>query len=310
MESFADTLARHDLALVRGTATTLQVNVGRLCNQVCRHCHLDAGPGRREIMSRRTMEDVVAYAERCSFETIDVTGGAPEMVPGIEDLLRSLSRRCRRLMLRSNLTAIAEEGRERLVECCRELKVSVVASFPSTSSGQADAQRGEGTWETSIATLRMLNGQGFGVEGTGLRLDLVVNPSGAFLPADQCQLEKKFRRDLARRWGVSFSRLFSFANAPLGRYRTWLEKSGNYDQYMARLTGSFNPSTIPGLMCRTLVSVSWDGTLFDCDFNLAAGLALAPGRQSVRDLKGPPLPGSAIAVGEHCFACTAGAGFT
>ena len=199
MEPFASLLERRGTALRRGATTTLQANVGRLCNQACRHCHLEAGPGSAEVMTAAVMDEVVAYAERCSFECVDVTGGAPEMVPGIDRFLRGLAPRCRRLMFRSNLTALSEEGREGLVDTLRDLGAVVVASFPSTSATQADAQRGAGVWERSIGTLRLLNEAGYGREGTGLELDLVVNPAGAFLPAGQCGLEQKFRRDLARR---------------------------------------------------------------------------------------------------------------
>jgi radical SAM/Cys-rich protein len=310
IEPFAEKLSRNGLALRRDHTSTLQVNVGRLCNQACRHCHLEAGPYRREIMSSETMEEVASFAARCGFDCIDITGGAPEMVPGLDGFLRRLTPLAPKLMLRSNLTAIAGDERRHLADVCRELRVSLVASFPSTSSSQTDSQRGSGVWEQSIAMLRELNGMGFGIAGSGLELSLVVNPAGAFMPADQCQLEKKYRQDLARRWGISFSSLFSFANMPLGRFGSWLKKSGNFDRYMEKLIAGFNAETLPGLMCRSLLSVSWDGHLYDCDFNQAAGLPLGGEGRHVRNLESAPPAGTAIAVADHCYACTAGSGFT
>lgn len=310
METFKETISRHGLVLERGGTSTLQVNVGLLCNQSCRHCHLSAGPGRREHMSARTIEGVVAYAGRGSYDVVDVTGGAPELLPGIRDLLEGVAPFCRSLLFRTNLTALEGRALESLVDFCRSLQLTLIASFPSLSQSQADAQRGQGMWEKSLRSLRILNSYGYGVEGTGLELDLVVNPAGAFLPPPQCDLQERYRRDLARRWGVTFSSLFSFANVPLGRFRHWLLSSGNYDGYMSRLAASFNPETVPGLMCRSLVSVSWDGHLFDCDFNQAAGLHLGGAPATLGVSLSPPAPGTPIAVGEHCFACTAGTGFT
>ena len=310
IEPFAEKLKKQGLALRRAHASTLQINVGRICNQACRHCHLEAGPGRREIMSGETMEEVASFAERCGFACIDITGGAPEMVPGLDGFLRLLAPLSSKLMLRSNLTALAGDERRHLADTCRDLAVSLVVSFPSTSSSQTDSQRGSGVWEQSISMLRELNGMGFGVAGSGLELSLVVNPAGAFMPADQCQLDKKYRQDLARRWGISFSNLFSFANMPLGRFGSWLKKSGNYERYMEKLISGFNAETLPGLMCRSLLSVSWDGYLYDCDFNQAAGLPLGGEVSHVRDLPSTPPAGIAIAVADHCYACTAGSGFT
>lgn len=306
--AFADTLARHGLRLVRARTATLQVNLGLLCNQECRHCHLAAGPARREVMASGTMDEVVAYAARCRFSAVDVTGGAPEMVPGLEGLLERLAGLTPRLLVRSNLTCLEE--RPELIAVFARLGAVVVASFPSTNPGQTDAQRGRGVFDASLRTLRRLNEAGYGREGTGLELDLVSNPAGAFLPPGQAQAEERMRRELARRWGVSFSRLYTFANMPLGRFRAWLQASGNWEAYLARLSGAFNPCTVEGLMCRTLVSVDWEGFLHDCDFHVARGLPLGGLRRHVSELEGPPAPGSPIATGDHCYACTAGAGFT
>lgn len=309
VEPFAAALRRHGLELVRAEARTFQVNLGRLCNQACRHCHLEAGPDRTEVMGPETMAEVVRFAARSGFETIDVTGGAPELVPGVLGFLEALRPHAPRLLFRSNLTALEERG-PGFWERLRDLGVAIVTSFPSVSRSQTDSQRGPGVWERSLGMLRRLNELGYGVEGTGLELDLVSNPAGAFLPPDQCAAERRFRTDLARRWGVSFTHLFTFANVPLGRFRRWLEVSGNLPAYLERLAGAFNPGTVEGLMCRTQVSVAWDGTLHDCDFHLAAGIPLGGRPVRVSDLDGPPPPGTPVATADHCYACTAGAGFT
>ena len=272
MNRFQQTLAAHALHLTRGRATTLQINMGRLCNLACRHCHLDAGPGRREVMSPATMDEVVSLARRHPFRVIDITGGAPELVPGIASFVARLVPLAPRIMLRTNLLLLLADENRDLLTVCREQKIVLVASFPSTNKGQTEAQRGRGVWDNSIQALRKLNELDYGKAGTGLELYLVSNPAGAFLPVDQCTAERKFRADLARKWGIDITGLFTFANVPLGRFRTWLQDSGNYDAYMAKLVEGFNPATIDGLMCRTMISVSWDGFLYDCDFNLAAGL--------------------------------------
>ena len=305
---FAQTLAGHGISLVRGRAATLQVNVGRLCNQACRHCHLDAGPGRTEVMEAETMTAVAAFARRGGFSSIDVTGGAAELHPRIAEFLADLAPLAPRLILRSNLTALA--GREALVEHCAGLGAAIVASLPSTNPAQAEGQRGPGVFAGSLAGLRLLNGRGYGVPGTGLDLDLVSNPAGAFLPPEQCALERRFRRELRERHDVVFTRLYAFANVPLGRFARWLHGTGSYEAYLARLAERFNPAAAAGVMCRTLVSVAWDGTLHDCDFNQAAGFPLGAGSATVFDSDRSPAPGSPIACGEHCYACTAGTGFT
>jgi radical SAM/Cys-rich protein len=307
-EPFAEALARTGRSLVRGAVSTLQVNVGLLCNQSCRHCHLDAGPHRTEVMTAATMDEVVACARRCSFPVVDVTGGAPELVPGIGGLVERLAGVAPRVLFRSNLTALASNPD--LARQLARLGVVIVASFPSLSAAQPDAQRGAGVFGASLAALRLLNDLGYGREGSGLELDLVANPAGAFLPPAQLPTETRFRRELARRWGVSFNRLFTFGNAPIGRFREWLGRSGNLDGYLRQLAEGFNPCTLDSLMCRSLLSVAWDGTLYDCDFNLARGLPLGGVRTHVSTLRLAPPPGSAIATGDHCFACTAGSGFT
>ncbi|MDO8738084.1 arsenosugar biosynthesis radical SAM (seleno)protein ArsS [Candidatus Deferrimicrobium sp.] len=310
VEPFAAALERRGLSLGRGEITTLQVNTGYLCNLRCRHCHLEAGPGRTEIMSRETMAAIVSFAQRFPFQVIDITGGAPELVPDLPFLVEGLAPLAPRLMLRTNLSALSGAARESLLALCVAHRVVLVASFPSTNPSQADAQRGAGVTEAAIAVLKKLNAAGYGVEGTGLELDLVSNPVGAFLPVSQESAERKFRHDLLRKWGVAFNHLYTLANAPLGRFRTWLQQTGNYERYVKSLVEAFNPSAVEGLMCRTLLSVSWDGFLYDCDFNLAAGRPHGDRKVHVSDVRELPPPGAPIAKGDYCYACTAGSGFT
>jgi len=310
VEPFADALERRGLSLVRGEIATLQVNTGYLCNLRCRHCHLEAGPGRAEIMSRETMTAVVAFARRFPFQILDVTGGAPELVPDLPFLIAGLAPLAPRLMLRTNLSAVSGAAWEALLALCVAHRVVLVASFPSTNPSQADAQRGAGVTEAAIAVLKKLNAAGYGVDGTGLELDLVSNPVGAFLPGSQESAERKFRQDLLRKWGIVFNHLYTFANVPLGRFRAWLLRAGHYERYMKTVVDRFNPSAVEGLMCRTLLSVSWDGFLHDCDFNLAVGRPCGDRKAHVSDIRELPPPGAPIAVGDYCYACTASSGFT
>lgn len=308
--SFKNNLAQHGLQLARGKCTTLQVNVGLLCNQSCLHCHLDAGPSRKEIMSERTVAEVIKLATRFRFEIIDITGGAPEMNPHIEKLVSSLSSLTHNLILRSNLTAIAAERQNRLLEILTEKKVTIIASLPSLNEVQSDAQRGKNSFATSINALRKLNSLGYGLPGANLELNLVSNPVGAFLPPKQEQVENRFRQMLARKWDISFNSLYTFANVPLGRFLLWLETSGNLETYILKLASNFNPCTLEGLMCRSLISVSWDGYLFDCDFNQSLELYMGGKKKHISELHDLPGPGETIAVSEHCYTCTAGSGFT
>ena len=231
--SFEGALTRSGVELRRGVTTTLQVNVGFLCNQSCRHCHLNAGPGRTEVMSRETMDAVEAFAGRGGFSVIDITGGAPELVPGIGGFLERLAPLAPRMLFRANLTALA--GRADLVDLLVRLRVAIVASFPSLNASQTDTQRGGGVFETSIATLKALNAAGYGQEDSGLELDLVSNPAGAFLPPGQATTEARFHSELARTRRITFNHLYTFANMPLGRFRTWLASSGNLEGYLRNL---------------------------------------------------------------------------
>jgi radical SAM/Cys-rich protein len=307
---FSLTLTRHDLKLERKTTRTLQVNLGLLCNQTCRHCHLSAGPDRKENMDLGIVQEIISYSQRSGFEIVDITGGAPELNPYIETLIEGVSDVVPRIMLRSNLSVLNDGKRDHLMKLLSEKRVVIVASFPSLNEIQTDSQRGDGIFQIIIDALKRMNSLGYGHEDTGLELNLVSNPTGAFLPPDQEQTEKRFRQVLKRKWGIVFNNLYNFANVPLGRYRQWLIKTDNLDIYVKKLYSSFNACAVDGLMCRSLVSVSWDGYLFDCDFNLAKGLFMGGRKIHVSEMPGLPEPGSHIATADHCYTCTAGSGFT
>jgi len=307
--TFYQTLLKHQLKLVKDTICTLQLNVGLLCNQACRHCHLEAGAGRREIMTARTMDQVIALARSHDFKTIDITGGAPEMHPQIGEFIERLIPYATRMIFRSNLTALAHR-KPSLMTLLKDNAVVIIASLPSLNENQSETVRGRGTFHTSVDTLKKLNRLGYGQPESGLELNLVSNPAGAFLPPPQAGLEKRFHNVLSQKYGIVFNNLFSFANVPLGRYRRWLIQSNNFDAYISRLAAAFNPCTVPGLMCRTMLSVSWDGYLYDCDFNQAAGLPLENYPIHISNITAPIPAGRSIAAGYHCYTCTAGSGFT
>ena len=306
---FNATLAQHNLKLVRAATHTLQINLGFLCNQVCRHCHLKAGPARKENMSAQTVDAVISYAARSHFETIDITGGAPELNSRLPRLIEDISPHTARIMLRSNLSAMKDKLSD-LADLLQHHHVVIVASFPSVNITQTDSQRGEGIFQESVAVLQKLNELGYGSHKSDLVLNLVSNPTGAYLPPAQEQAEKRFHQILESRWGVIFNHLYNFANVPLGRFREWLIKSNNLENYLSKLSSSFNACAVEGLMCRSLVSVAWDGYLYDCDFNLARGLPMGGAKIHVTEMDGTPNQGSLIATADHCYTCTAGSGFT
>jgi radical SAM/Cys-rich protein len=311
MDHFSKTLEKHNLELTRQEADILQINVGLLCNQKCRHCHLDAGPERTENMSAQTAEEIIPYAKRSGFETIDITGGAPELNPNLPHLIKALSQIASKITMRSNLSVLDRDENASLIDLLKSHKIGIVASLPSIDESQTNAQRGNGIFNTSISVLKKLNDKGYGQEDNGLELNLVSNPTGAFLPPSQDQSEKRFKELLERRFGIVFNHLYSFANVPIGRFREWLETSGNLENYMDKLAKGFNPCAVEGVMCRTLVSVDWDGYLYDCDFNLARGIPLGGRKKAhVSEMDGKPEPCSVIATADHCYTCTAGSGFT
>ncbi|MEZ6061448.1 MAG: arsenosugar biosynthesis radical SAM protein ArsS [Planctomycetaceae bacterium] len=287
----------------------LQIDVGKLCNQTCRHCHVDAGPDRREIMNRETAELCLRVLEEHDIPTLDITGGAPEMNPHFRWIVAEASRLKRRIIDRCNLTILLAPGFDDLPEFLAEHRVDIVASLPCYLAENTNAQRGDGVFEKSIDALRRLNELGYGRPDSGLDLTLVYNPQGPALPPPQATLEEAYRRELHERYGITFSRLFTITNMPISRFLDDLISRGQYDNYLQKLIGAWNPQTVPGLMCRTTLSVSWDGYLFDCDFNQMLDMKLLSGLPThIRDFNATALRSRPIATGQHCYGCTAGAG--
>ena len=296
--------------LLREQVTTLQVNVGKLCNQACHHCHVEAGPKRTEVMSREVAERVLqVLVENPGLHTVDVTGGAPELNPNFRWLMAEAKQLNRALIDRCNLTVLFEPGQEDLPSFLAQHSVRVVASLPCYGPVNVDAQRGRGVFEKSIAALRRLNGVGYGRPGSNLRLDLVYNPLGASLPPAQAELERQYKQELAARFEVTFDSLLTLTNMPIKRFSQVLHKTGKHAEYMSLLVNHFNPATLPEVMCRSLLSVGYDGQLYDCDFNQMLDLPLAAGPKSIWELSSvSALTGARIVTAEHCFGCTAGAG--
>ncbi|NEU08229.1 radical SAM/Cys-rich domain protein [Flavihumibacter sp. R14] len=292
------------------TVNTLQVNIGKMCNQTCKHCHVDAGPDRREIMTKETMMECLNALADTSISTVDLTGGAPEMNPNFRWFVEQITNLGRKVIVRCNLTIIvANKKYNDLPFFFRQNKVEVVSSLPYFTSVKTDAQRGDGVFEDSIKALKMLNDAGYGIPGTGLKLNLVYNPSGAFLPPAQAGLEADFKTELFRRFQIKFNELYAITNLPISRFLDYLLVSGNYDAYMEKLVASFNPHAAENVMCRSMISVSWDGFLYDCDFNQMLDLKI--GNQSSRHISAfnaGKLLDREIIVNQHCFGCTAGAG--
>jgi radical SAM/Cys-rich protein len=301
-------LEAHGLDLRRGAATVLQVNLGKLCNQTCVHCHVGAGPGRTEVMTEATAGRVLRWIERHRPATVDLTGGAPELCPSFRRLAAGSRRAGARVLVRCNLTVVFEPGQEDLPEFYAAHRLECVASLPCYLEENADRQRGPGAYEASIRALRRFNALGYGRD-PDLRLTLVHNPVGPTLPPDQSSLEADYRRELRARHGIEFHRLLCLANLPVTRFRLFLERTGGLEAYRRLLFESFRPATVAGLMCRDTVNVGWEGDLYDCDFNQMAGLPLGGRpRRFLWDVTPEDLEGEAVATGPHCFGCTAGAG--
>jgi radical SAM/Cys-rich protein len=298
-------------ALAPARLEIFQINLGRLCNQTCRHCHVDAGPDRvRENMDRRTLEQALALLDRLDVATVDVTGGAPELHPDFRWLVEECVRRGKHVIDRSNLTVLLLPKHADLGAWLGERGVEIVASLPHHRMRNTDAQRGEGVFERSIEALRGLNAVGYGRGDPRRRLTLVHNPAGAYLPGGQRSLEADWKASLARQFGITFDRLIALNNMPIGRYLDWLVESGNFEGYMARLAAAFNPAAVAGLMCRNTISIGWDGAIYDCDFNQMLELPSAPakGRAHVADFVDAAFATRRIVTRRHCFGCTAGAG--
>jgi radical SAM/Cys-rich protein len=309
-QSFSEALGSADLLPLRPSGIEiLQINVGKRCNQTCRHCHVDAGPDRNEVMSDAVVDRSLEVLESEGIDTLDVTGGAPELHPRFREIVERARACGAHVMDRCNLTILLLPNYADLPEFLASHQVEVVASLPHYRARQTDTQRGEGVFDESIQALRRLNALGYGDPGSGLMLDLVANPVGAFLPGNQLALEHDWKRELDRRYGIRFSRLFTITNMPIARYLEWLETSGNLRDYLRRLVDAFNPAAAAGVMCRNTLSVGWDGTLYDCDFNQMLDAPVErTSPQTIFDFDREALERRAIVTGPHCFGCTAGAG--
>ena len=295
----------------RGRLETLQVNLGYKCNQSCLHCHVNAGPTRTELMSRETITDVLAFVGVAGIKTLDLTGGAPELNPHFRDLVMGARELGARVIDRCNLTILEEPGQEGLAEFLASQRVEITASLPCYTEELVDRQRGKGVYERSIAGLQRLNALGYGAPGSGLELNLVYNPQGPSLPPGQAGLEADYKRELGGKHGILFNRLYTLANMPIQRFGSTLVSKGQFNDYMTLLKGAHRDENLEGVMCRTLVSVDWQGGVYDCDFNQMLGLPLAvegQRRPQLSDLIGRDLEGNPIAVRDHCYGCTAGQG--
>ena len=310
-DSFAGRLSKVGVPLLnRKELTTLQINVGKVCNQTCTHCHVDAGPDRRESMSAETAAQIIDFLASSDASTLDITGGAPEMNPNFRMLVEAARKQGKTVIDRCNLTILLANGFTYLPDFLAQHQVVVVASLPCYLEENCDAQRGSGVFMKSIEAIGKLNQLGYGQLDSGLQLDLVYNPTGLGLPPDAAQLEKDYKLQLDQRYGIKFNRLLTITNMPVSRFLDDLLKRGKYEEYMEKLVNSFNPQTIDGLMCRTLLSVDWNGYVYDCDFNQMLDLAIMEQgkRLHISQLTDEILHERSISVANHCFGCTAGCG--
>ena len=307
---FHEALAASALSPFRPTRIEIfQINVGKLCNQTCKHCHVDAGPDRREQMSRATMELCLEALAKTDIPTVDITGGAPELNPHFEWFVTEVRKLGRHVIDRCNLTILETPSHAHLPEFFAANQVEVVCSLPHFRATNTDAQRGEGVFDKSISALKKLNAVGYGDGKSGLRLVLVTNPVGAFLPTAQASLEKEWKRELDRLHGIKFDTLFCLTNMPISRFLEWLLETGNLESYMERLVNGYNPAAAANVMCRNTISVSWDGKLYDCDFNQMLDMEVdAKAPRHIRDFDKAALEARTIVTHRHCFGCTAGAG--
>ena len=308
---FSQTLTEHEGLLLRArTIHTLQVNVGKLCNQTCHHCHVDAGPSRTEIMSLETMESILRVLRRHpQITTVDITGGAPEMNPHFEYLVSESRGLGKTVLDRCNLTVFSVKGKSHLPRFLADHQVEIIASLPCYLEKNVDQQRGKGVFARSLDALRQLNALGYGHEGTGLVLNLVYNPLGPTLPPDQRELEEAYKDQLFSRFGIRFNHLYTITNMPINRFLKDLYVQGQYEAYMSLLIDNFNPRAAEHVMCRSLLSVGWDGRLSDCDFNQMLDLPVCRELpQTIEEFDFETLARRQVVIGQHCYGCTAGAG--
>jgi len=309
--TFADTLLKHGVNQFSAKEiATLQVNLGKLCNQTCQHCHVDAGPQRTEIMTRDTMDHILhVLQQHPQIGTIDITGGAPEMNPHFEYVVTQCRDLGRHVIDRCNLTVFFVKGKEHFPQFLAEHRVEIIASLPCYLGENVDQQRGKGVFQRSVEAITQLNSLGYGIEGSGLLLNLVYNPLGPTLPPDQKALEMDFKEELGKRYGISFNSLYTITNMPISRFLKDLLENGQHEAYIDLLLNNFNPASLDRLMCRSLISVGWEGQIYDCDFNQMLELPVSvPQSQHIRDFNFSTLANRPITTGPHCLGCTAGSG--
>ncbi|MVF21803.1 radical SAM/Cys-rich domain protein [Methylocaldum sp. BRCS4] len=294
--------------IVRGELDTVQVNLGYRCNQTCLHCHVNAGPKRKEMMDRETVDQVLNLLRRAGVAILDLTGGAPEMNPHFRYLVESARDLDLRVIDRCNLTILEEPGYESLADFLAAQKVEITASLPCYLEDNVDRQRGNGVFEASLRALKRLNGLGYGRPGTGLILNLVYNPQGPTLPPAQEELEAAYHRELKARYDLVFNRLYALANMPIQRFGSTLVSKGQFEPYMRLLKSAHRDENLEGIMCRSLISIDWQGYVHDCDFNQMLGLPLGGRRRHITEIDATALQGQAIATADHCYGCTAGCG--
>ena len=313
MNRFAEKLGADSLSRRRAHPEILQVNVGKLCNLTCMHCHVNAGPKRKEIMTREIIDRIINWLSNTDIPIVDFTGGAPEMIPDFRYFIERVKalEPSRHMIDRCNLTILLERDYEDLPEFLATNKVEIIASMPCYSAKNVDAQRGEGVFEGSIAALQLLNSLGYGIDPE-LQLHLVYNPIGVFLPPPQDELQVDYKRELREHFGIVFNKLYALTNLPIGRFASYLRHNGQLKAYMQLLINAFNPATIDGLMCRNTISVGWRGEVYDCDFNQQLGMQWSADGKSkplfLWDIDPDSLEHREIMTGDHCFGCTAGAG--
>jgi radical SAM/Cys-rich protein len=311
MNAFAQKLADHALTLRHTKTEVLQINVGKLCNLTCIHCHVNAGPKRKEIMSRETIDRIIDWFAKTDIPKVDLTGGAPEMIPDFKYFVQRLKALTppRHIIDRCNLTILLEPGYEDYAEFLGRHGIEIIASMPCYTPENVNAQRGEGVFDGSIKALQLLNSLGYGID-PALPLQLIYNPVGAFLPGPQSELEADYKRELKKQFGIAFNKLYSITNLPIARFASYLKHNNKLAEYMALLNDAFNPATVEGLMCRNTISVGWRGEVFDCDFNQMLKMQWCDDGRCLClwDIDPATVEHREILTGEHCFGCTAGAG--
>ncbi|MDF1742865.1 MAG: arsenosugar biosynthesis radical SAM protein ArsS [Gimesia sp.] len=308
--AFDQQLEHHQLPQLQANKiTTMQVNLGKLCNMTCEHCHVDAGPDRREIMTADTIQDCLNALAHPDFQILDLTGGAPEMNPLFREIVTQATNLNKQVIDRCNLTILLAPGYKDLPEFLAAHQVEIVASLPCYLEENTNAQRGDGAFQKSIQALKILNDLGYGKPDSELKLTLVFNPVGFSLPPDQSELELAYRRELKNHFDIDFTSLITITNMPISRFLSDLVDQGKLEEYMERLVQAFNPQTVSGLMCRSIISVDWQGNLYDCDFNQMLNLPVAvPARRHIRDFHNQEMQNRKIITNQHCYGCTAGAG--